>query len=165
MFCYLDQTYEYYDTTNSINSLSRNRYYSNINGTDSGVSIELNNEYCFHVNTTQVFAQYHREQWYQNGENINHNNNLKYNSTVSIKQNGELQFSIKISNVSFDDLGDYIGVISTDIYDLTLWCSEYRYSFIPGFLVQFYSRLPAVLSLYSIELYSKYTCSYMQLNK
>lgn len=102
------------------------------------------------MNTTRELARYHYEEWYQNGKHIN-SNNPEYNSTVSTKQNGELQFSIEISNVSADDLGDYVGIISADVYDLTSQCGEYRYSFIP----HIYYRLPAAISYSSIEVYSK----------
>ena len=64
---------------------------------------------------------------------------------------------MEISNVSADDLGDYTGIISVNIYDLTSWCGEYRYSFIPYIiLVRYYRyRLPAAISYSSIEIYSK----------
>ncbi len=100
-----------------------------------------------------MLAQYHYERWYQNGTYININN-AKYNSTVLAKQNGELMFTIKISNVSSNDLGDYVGTISGDVYYLTTWCNEYRYSFLPYIFIRHYN-LPTVISYSSIEVYSK----------
>lgn len=143
----LDPIYEY----NPLKFLPRKRYFT-INGTNA---IELSNEYCFHANTTQTLAQYHYEAWYQNGTYISINN-AKYNSTVIIKQNGELIFTIEISNVSGTDQGNYVGIISGRINDLTRWCNEYRYSFLPYSYRFFYHYdLPIAISYSSIEVYSK----------
>ena len=87
---------------------------------------------------------------------INSDNHPKYNSTVLIKQNGELLFTIEISNVSADDLGDYLGIIYGNIYDLTLWCREYMYSFFPSiWRIIYYRQIPTAVSFSLLEIYSK----------
>ena len=117
--------------------------------------VELSNEYCFHVNTTQQLIRYHDKRWYQNGKYIMINSNNHLNSTVLIRQNSELQFSIEISNVTADDLGDYVGIIYGSIYDLTSWCRECRYSFFPFIWEIFYSQILTTVSFTSLEIYSK----------
>lgn len=139
--------------------LPRNRYFI-INSIKSyhDYVIELRNEYCFHVNTTRDLAQYNSVFWYQNGKHIN-TNYQKYNSTVLTKQNGELMLTLEISNVSGNDLGDYVGVISGNVYDLTRWCNEYASSFVPDpyYLLWFTGiyKLPFTIFYSSIEMYSK----------
>ncbi len=98
-----------------------------------------------------MLAQYHYESWYQNGTYININN-TKYNSAVLAKQSGELMFTIEISNMSANDLGDYVGTISGNVYDLFTWCNDYRYSFLPYILIRYYN-LPTVISYSSLEIY------------
>ena len=145
----LDFIYEY----NPFISLPIKQYF--INSTNA----ELSNEYCFHINTTQQLTQYHDERWLKNGKYImiNSDNHPKYNSTVLIKQNGELLFTIEISNVSADDLGDYLGIIYGNIYDLTLWCREYMYSFFfPSiWRIIYYRQIPTTVSFSLLEIYSK----------
>ena len=106
------------------------------------------------MNTTQALTQYHNERWCQNGTSISINN-PKYNSTVFTKQNGELLFTIEISNVSTDDLGDYIGIIEGDFGGLISWCNEYL-SFLPIFWGFFYgSEIPTAVTYSSLEIFSK----------
>lgn len=92
--------------------------------------------------------------------NIN-NNPPKYNSTVLIRQNGGLLFTIEVTNVSTADLGDYTGIIYGDIYGLTSWCSEYRYSFFPSFWHFIIMEIPTVILFTSLEIYSKWMHEYL----
>ena len=95
--------------------------------------------------------EYHSEMWRHEGINID-TLHPKYSSTVQSWQNlSDLLFSLEISNASADDLGDYIGIIATDMYHLTSWCEEYKYSFLPNFLFD----IPIAISYSSLEVYSK----------
>ena len=142
----VDPVYEY----NPLTFLPRKQYFT-VNSTNV---VELSIEYCFHVNTTQQLAQYHDDRWYRNGMSINNNNPPKYNSTVLIRQNGRLLFTMEISNINADDFGDYTGTIYTDVYDLTLWCTEYRYSFFPIWW-RIRRRYPTAVFYTSLKKYSE----------
>ncbi len=142
--------YEY----DALDFVPRKRYFIT-NSTDSGVSVELSNQYCFHVNTTQELTRdYYEIRWRQDGKHINIRSNPKYNSTVLTKQNGELIFTIEISNVSADDLGDYIGAVAGSRYT-NRWCNGYSFLY--------YSHrefsLPTAVSYSSLEIYSKCICN------
>ena len=96
--------------------------------------------------------QYHSERWLHEGTSIYTQLNPKYSSTVRAGQSlGELLFSMEISNATTDDLGEYIGIITTNMYYLTSWCREYDYSFLPYFLFD----IPIAISYFSLEAYSK----------
>lgn len=149
---FLDDFYEY----EPLDYLSRKRYFVYNSNLNSNVSMELSETYCFHTNTTQQLLQLHYEDWYQIGT-YNHlnTNNPKYNSSVFSKVNGELWFTLEVSNISADDLGDYYGVIGISVYDLTTWCREYRYSFIPFHWRYNYGIIPVAVIHSSLEIYSK----------
>lgn len=61
---------------------------------------------------------------------------------------------MKISNLSANDLGDYIGIITEDPDSALSSCNEYR-ELTPTFWLYTFEIFPAVVLYYSIERYSK----------
>ena len=139
----------YKKTLLSIRQNWKTRYFIKIN---LEVDIILSDEYRLHENVTQELMQYHSEKWLHEGTSIYTQLHPKYSSTLHGGQNlGDLLFSIEISNVTTDDLGEHIGIITTDMYHLTSWCRDYDYSFLPYFLFD----IPIAISDFSLETYSK----------
>ena len=125
--------------------------------TNNNRTVVLKNEYCLHMNVTRWLSQYHAEVWFHNGAMLQLSTNDKYNSSFLVKQNGEVTLMLKVNNLSAVDLGEYIGVISVNVYDVLSSCNNYH-DFLPFVWQLFYRNFPIATAYHSIDIYSKYTC-------
>ena len=118
----------------------------------------FSSEHCFDENTTQELLSYHEKQWFHNGRSISVTNNFKYNSSLHFQPNSPVKSTFVVTDVRLSDSGDYVGIISTDTYNMLSWCTEYL-SFIPHYWRYYffpYSGFPVVVVYYSVQLYGKY---------
>ena len=118
----------------------------------------FSSEHCFDENTTQELLSYNEKQWFHNGRSISVTNNFKYNSSLHFRPNSPVKSTFVVTDVSRSDLGDYLGIISTNTYDMLSWCTEYL-SFIPYFYWRFLfgsQSFPVTVMYSSVQLYGKY---------